>query len=116
MENKLKKCIMCSRAKQLYDFHFHKSTKDNLRGECKDCVKQYNKKYQDENKKTIYEVKKIWNKNNRKLINKAQRILYYKNIKIEKEKARIKRLSPEYQEYQKNYGKIHRKEITKNKH
>ena len=42
-----KKCRICEDIKELSEFHKKKSTKDGHRNECKECVKDIQKKYKE---------------------------------------------------------------------
>jgi hypothetical protein len=42
-----KKCRICGKMKELSEFHKKKSTKDGYRNECKECVKDIQKKYKE---------------------------------------------------------------------
>ena len=41
-------CRICGKLKELQDFHKKSGTKDGYRNECKECVKDIQKKYKEE--------------------------------------------------------------------
>jgi len=42
-----KKCRICEDLKEVTEFHIKRSTKDGYRNECKECVKEIQKKYKE---------------------------------------------------------------------
>jgi hypothetical protein len=48
----MKICSVCKRVLSGDCFHAHKKAKDGLRGECKECIKEYNQKAYTKNKGT----------------------------------------------------------------
>jgi hypothetical protein len=99
--NNMKKCRICGLDKELKDFHKKKSSRDGYRNECKECVKdiqkkykedptfiekrkQYDKKRYDENREEILEYKKQYHEDNKEKIN-AKKRQYYANDKVKNE-------------------------------
>ena len=87
----MKKCITCNIEKSINEFSKNKNKKDGLQYKCKNCNKEYHKKYYKENKE--YLLNKFSNYrdnnkdkikeyilNNKEKINKTQRE-YFKNRK-----------------------------------
>ena len=52
----MKECTTCNISKPLVEFSKNKSNKDGLEYKCKDCVKQYSKQYNQDNKESISKV------------------------------------------------------------
>lgn len=121
-----KVCRMCGKPKFIEEFHKKKGSPDGVRNECKECVKDIQKKYKeapgfkekqkmydknryDENRENILNHKKEYHKENREkiLLQKEQ----YRNDPNNSE--RIK-------EYLENYRITHKEELRewrqKNKH
>lgn len=112
-----KECRICGSFKFINEFHKKKGTKDGYRNECKECVKDIQKKYKeasgfkekrkeydknryDENREKILERKKEYHKENREKILKEKE--QYRNDPINKD--RIK-------DYLKSYREEHREEM-----
>jgi hypothetical protein len=91
-------CRICGFEKDINDFHKKSSTKDGYRNECKECVKEIQKKYKEdpsyiekqkeydkkryeENRDIILEQKKIHHQKNKDTINTKKR-KYYSDSKI----------------------------------
>lgn len=90
----MKKCTKCKYDKNLSEFYSNKSKKDGKATECKDCRKEQDKKYREENKETrknyqikywkensaeLYEAKKEYISNNKEAHLKRQHTWYEKN-------------------------------------
>lgn len=84
-----KKCRICGESKEIIEFHKKKDTPDGVRNECKECVKEIQKKYKNaegfkekqkaydkahynENRKEILEYKKVYHIENKKEILKKK--------------------------------------------
>ena len=118
---KLKICSQCKIEKELFQFSFHKTTKDGLYGQCRECRNKNNRKYEKNNKELIIINKKHYYQDNKKIINeknKQYRInnkeklqQYYKDNKEYKQlyrlnnKERIKEQRSKY--YKDNNIKLH---------
>lgn len=101
---------LCSRCKQwlpIESFNKNKKSHDKLKSWCKECVKQHNKQYKEDNKKSIKIKTKIYRQKNRKKI-KATEDLYLKN-NAEKVKNRQKK----YRKNNKEKIKLNRIEYSK---
>ena len=59
-----KKCIKCGETKLKTCFHADKKSKDNLRGSCKKCMSEYNKKRYKKNPERSKENQRKWAKEN----------------------------------------------------
>lgn len=79
METKI--CKKCHLEKPITEFNKH-------RGECKACVKEYNRKYHQENREKIAEKKKIYNETHKEQIAEMYHNYYLNNM--EKKKAYAK--------------------------
>jgi len=126
-----KQCRICGKIKYVNEFHKKKGTSDGYRNECKECVKDIQKKYKeapgfkekqkeydkkryDENRESVLERKKEYHKENREkiLVQKKQ----YRNDPDNKE--RIKEYLNEYRinnkEELKEWRKNNRHILAKN--
>lgn len=85
----MKICSKCRTEKELKDFSKDKKNKDGLDCRCKNCIKEYKKKYyeenkrvvrkyQNENKENIKQKRKEYIKENREKLNQQKRE-YWKN-------------------------------------
>lgn len=101
-----KKCRICSKIKSLDNFHLKKNTKDGHRNECKECVKNIQKKYKDmpdfkEKRKKYDEIRyeekreQILERKKEYHIENKEKILSYKKEYRKENKDKIK-------EWQKN--------------
>lgn len=109
----VKICRICGDEKELSEFHIKRGTVDGHRSECKECVKdikkkydnpekrkEYDKKRYDENKEQILERKKEYHQENRdKILHQKEQ---YRNDP--KNSSRIK-------DYLENYREEHRQEM-----
>jgi hypothetical protein len=97
-----KKCRVCNKIKSIDEFHKKKNTLDGHRNECKECVKNIQKKYKESpgfkekrkeydkeryenNRDKILERKKEYHEENR------EKILSYKKVYREENKDKIKK-------------------------
>jgi hypothetical protein len=71
-------CSLYQKEKPLDDFHKQKKGKYGVRGYCKECVKEYAKKYQQENKEKRKETTKKYRQENKEQIKEYQK-KYNKN-------------------------------------
>ena len=90
-----KKCRVCEKIKKIDDFHKKKSSKDGHRNECKECVKNIQKKYKEapgfKEKRVEYD-KKRYDENREDIL----------------ERKKEYRTKPENKERQDEYGKMYR--------
>ena len=96
-----KKCRVCEKIKKIDDFHKKKSSKDGHRNECKECVKNIQKKYKEapgfKEKRVEYD-KKRYNENREDILERKKEyhienredILSYKKIYRKENKDAIK--------------------------
>ena len=75
METKI--CKKCHLEKPITEFNKH-------RGECKACVKEYNRKYHQENREKIAEKKKIYNETHKEQIAEMYHNYYLNNMEKKK--------------------------------
>lgn len=110
-----KKCRICEKAKSINDFHKKKNAKDGHRNECKECIKEIQKKYKEvpgfKEKQKDYDKKRYEEKRDEILkrkkeyhIENRERILEYKKEYREENKERIK-------EYMDNYRDNNREKL-----
>ena len=57
----MKHCNTCNTSKPLSEFYKSKATKDGLQAKCKECVKQHDKQYNQDNKEDITEYQRQLN-------------------------------------------------------
>ena len=93
----MKKCRTCNIEKELTEFYKKKHAKDGLRGDCKSCLKEYKKKYNQANKDKIKEYYEA-NKERKKEYQKAnkERLKEYKKKYYQANKERTKDCNKEY--------------------
>ena len=82
----MKVCKKCGKEKPATKEYFSKNG-EYLRGECKDCQKEYHKKNYQENKDAIDAKNREWRENNRDVINEIAKRTYEKH----REKTLVKR-------------------------
>ena len=68
-----KKCSECEVVKPLDEFSKHKRQKDGLQGQCKECVKEYNKQYHQDNKEKRNKQKAQYYQENKEKVNEYVR-------------------------------------------
>lgn len=96
---KQKVCLKCEFEKELRMFSVKKQSKDGYKSSCKECDKEYRKKYYKKNKEEELNRNKKYNKNNWESIIQKQNEYY----KINKEK--IDKYKEEYRELNKEKSK-----------
>lgn len=70
----MKQCTKCNKKKSLSEFNNHKISVDGKRHECKNCQKQYNKKFRTNNQKSIKKYnRQYYLDNKQRLVAKAVR-------------------------------------------
>ena len=101
----MKQCTKCKEWKELDEFHKNKNAKDGHRNECKECVKEYQKKYRKNSPDKIKETGKQYRrKNKEKILENGKK--YYENTKCkrkeyaENNKGKIK----EYKKINNNFN------------
>lgn len=115
-----KKCRICEKIKSIDNFHKKKSTKDGHRNECKECVKDIQKKYKEvsgfKDKQKEYD-KKRYEENREEILKRKKEyhtenrdsILSYKKVYREDNKDKIKEYLDIYREEHKEEAKEWRK-------
>lgn len=68
----MKQCNTCNISKPLSEFSKDKVSKDGLQYKCKECVKQHDKQYKQDNKESIDEYNKQYNQDNKESIDEYQ--------------------------------------------
>lgn len=114
-------CTKCKIEKELTDFHKDKKNKDGFSNRCKECAREYSKRYRKENKERLINNKKIYrkvNKDNLKQYNKSyytqkrmERLEYQKNYQKEN-KDKVYNLNRIKQEKEKSLGTITKEQET----
>ena len=94
-----KECSCCHKVKPVSEFSKNKSKIDGLQLKCKECTKQYDKKYKEENKDRLSEQSKQYYEDNKERINEYQK--QYR----ENNKEKIKKQSKHYRENNKDRRK-----------
>lgn len=107
-----KKCRICGESKEIIEFHKKKDTHDGVRNECKECVKEIQKKYK--NAEGFKEKQKAYDKahynENREEILEHKKVYHIENKKeILKKKAEYRNI-PENRERNKQYIKQYKVE------
>ena len=103
----MKTCKKCGETKPHSEYHLHKRFKDGLHINCKTCrnsentiyraanpekSKQSSKKYRDDNKSKMTEIRATYAKNNPEKVRESKRLYALKNKEVLKAKAKAKRL------------------------
>ena len=74
----MKKCTNCGTLKPISEFYKNKDGKYGVGSWCKECAKEHNKKYRENNKEDIKERDKKWRENNKEHIKERSK-KYNKN-------------------------------------
>jgi len=122
-----KVCSKCGIEKEIKEYTFKKSSKDGLNIWCKDCCKEYAKKYIKNNALFVREYKKRWTEKNINSITEKKKKYYKENTEVrdrylEINKERINEYNKQYRfkniekirEYDKEYKKEHRQSLVIN--
>lgn len=105
-----KVCKKCGIEKDIEEFHKNKTYKDGYNSTCKECKREYARKYSNENKDKIKEYQKEYYKNNQEKV--KERVSKYRN----EHKEEIKEKKKKYNEIHKDEIKVKKKEYyEKNK-
>lgn len=105
----LKECSSCKNIlpRNAIFFHREKQSEDGLRGQCKECRSDYNKKHRKRNKKRIAKYKRQHYKNNKESYREWGR--RHRKENIDSYREREKRYREEHQEWYREYEKSYRK-------
>ena len=68
-----KECSVCHEIKPVSEFSKQKGNKDGIRSKCKECDKQHNKQYHENNAEKIREYQKQYNKDNAEKVRERRR-------------------------------------------
>lgn len=108
----LKICRICGKLKELTDFHKKKDTPDGVRNECKECVKDIQKKYKNvegfKEKQKEYD-KMTYEKNKDKILKRKKEYHIENKQEILKKKAEYRSI-PENKERNRQYIKQYKVE------
>ena len=77
-----KTCTKCGETKSLDDFHRNKDGAGGRRPDCKECVREYTRRYYEENRDKVRERKHRYREENRDKIRECQRRYYEENRDI----------------------------------
>ena len=66
--NMKKKCSKCGFEKDTSEFHRDKRCKDGLYSHCKECAREYTRKYAKENRGRLKQLQKEWRERNKEKI------------------------------------------------
>lgn len=58
-------CSMCKEEKSVSDFWRNRSHKDGLQRECRDCLREMQRKYKEENREKVLEMQRKYREENR---------------------------------------------------
>lgn len=103
----MKICRVCKVEKELSEFHKKKDTKDGHRNECKECVKEINKKYKDPEKTSEYDKKRYQKKRKEILERKKEYYVINKEVLLEKKREYYDnvKIRLEHNKYMRDYQK-----------
>lgn len=99
-----KECNICHEVKPVSEFSKNKGKIDGYQLKCKECTKQYDKKYREENKNKLSEQSKQYYEDNKERINEYQKQYRENNKEI------IKKRGKQYRENNKDKLKQYREE------
>jgi len=112
-----KKCRICDESKDINEFHLKRGTKDGHRSECKDCVKNFFKKYKEvpdfKEKQKEYD-KERYQKLKDETIDRMKQYRIDNKEEVNKkarEKRKLPRVKQRYTEYNKKYMFEHKEEL-----
>jgi len=80
----MKQCIRCKKFKSEEEFHKNKAKKDGKSIYCKECLREYGKKYRDINKEVLALVRKEYIFNHKKEKSEYDKKYYKKNKELKK--------------------------------
>lgn len=84
----MKCCIICKIEKSVNDFHKDKSRSDGLNPRCKECKKEINAQYRNNNKDMINEKQKVYYQDNSDRIKKRSNEWYLNNTSLHNERMK----------------------------
>ncbi len=104
-----KTCTKCGKELPATTEYFssRKDSKDGMRDQCKECIKEREKQYREENKEKVKEYWKQYREENKEKIKK------YKKQYREENKEKVKEYSKQYYEENKEYYKRYKKQYNK---
>ena len=93
-----KTCTKCGETKSLDDFHRDKRRPDGRRSDCKECGREYKRRYLEGNRDELREYHRRYREENRDKVRECQRRYYEEN--------RDKRLEYDRRYYEENRDKV----------
>ena len=105
MDENIKQCSVCKRTLPVEQFYKHSRHKDGLTSECKECIKQKQKQYREDNTENIRAKKKKWQEENRTLMNQWSKD--YVKRHPDRRKESLKRYYETHKENKQEYAKKH---------
>ena len=82
----MKICIKCKEEKEIENFYKNKQNKDGYSGKCKECTKDYVKKYREENLDLVKERVNKYRENNKEKSKEYSKLWREENKEYKKEK------------------------------
>ena len=83
-----KTCTKCGETKSLDDFHRHKTGVGGRRPDCKECVREYSRRYYEENRDKWLEYARRYHEENRDKVRERKRSYYEENRDKVRERSR----------------------------
>ena len=119
MEEQGKLCTKCGVWKPLEEFNKHKRGKYGRRAECKECKKEYQKQWRENNKEHRKEYQKQWRENNPNYqkqwhLNNSEQQKQYREANKEKKKEYDKQYRKDNVEHKREYDKQRRENEKEN--
>ena len=90
----MKICIKCKEEKEIENFYKNKQNKDGYSGKCKECTKDYVKKYREENLDLVKERVNKYRENNKEKSKEYSKLWREENKEYKKEKDKEYREGP----------------------
>ena len=76
-----KTCTKCGETKSLDDFHRDKTGVGGRRPDCKECVREYKRRYHEENRDKRLECARRYHEENRDILNQGSKIRQVQNTR-----------------------------------
>ena len=76
-----KPCTKCGETKPLDDFHRDKTRAGGRKSDCKECVREYERRYREENRDKRLEYERRYREENRDILNQGNKIYLVQNTR-----------------------------------
>ena len=76
-----KPCTKCGETKPLDDFHRDKTRAGGRKSDCKECVREYERRYREENRDKRLEYELRYREENRDILNQGNKIYLVQNTR-----------------------------------